>query len=80
MSAKEMFENLGYKKIQDNDDFVMYFENGKKIVRKQIIFCIENKVVELTPKLNDRKHYFTRVNMEELKAIIQQCKEFGWYE
>ena len=81
MCSKDItLEDLGYDKIQDNDDFIMYFENKEKIVRIQIVFAKEQKAVELIPKINNRDHYFTRVNMDLLKAIYNKCKELEWLD
>ena len=72
MSAKDMFEELGYR-ITKNDD------------RDVIYICIENedlyiefdkkyKVVDGCPT----DDYFC--DMPLLKAINQQCKELGWID
>ncbi len=78
MTAKEMFEELGfvsllpdsyntvrYERHDDfsNDDVVVVFEKDTKNVS---VFYQYDSIVPVS------------VNMELLKAINQQCKELGW--
>ena len=84
MSAKEMFEELGYKDISynyPNKDYIAYQNN--KIVIYTIIFVKEYKCIELNPTLNAderRLIHFTRLDMKLLQAINKQVEELGWNE
>ena len=70
MTAKEMFEELVYKVIIDNDDELIYkdIENDDLDIQ----FLKKYKVVSGTPTYD----YFC--NMPILKAINKQIKELGW--
>lgn len=77
-NAKEMFEELGYKYSED-DYFISYIEhNDSKPVKYQIIFSKEYKCVEIIFVMFDKPHYFTRINIDLLKAINKQIEELGW--
>lgn len=75
MTAKEMFEGIGYKlsEAYSEDTLISYFDGKKNIT---IEFCIKNK------RFRKAKGVFDCVNISipELKAIQKQCKELGWYK
>lgn len=64
----EMFEELGYEKLKRKYADV-YIE--QKIGKGQIGFNKQTKVVY--PDINF-------INMQELQAINEKCKELGWIE
>ena len=83
MSAKEMFEELGFKKV-DGYTGIMYiketFENFEligKMAKRIFVHFVDNKV-------NVSKIFFigartdVGIDMELLKAINKQCEELGW--
>lgn len=77
-SARELFEELGYRYSEDNY-FISYIGNENIApVQYQIIFSKEYKSIELMPTINGKQHYFTRVDMKLLQAINQQVNELGW--
>lgn len=77
MTAKEMFEELGYKfrestfVINRNDYF--YYENTRK--DKLICFYLNKKEV-LTSQYKESMI----MDIATLKAINKQCEELGWLE
>lgn len=75
MSAREMFEGIGYKlsEAYSEDTLISYFDGKKNIT---IEFCVKNK------QFRKAKGVFDCVNISipELKAIQKQCKELGWLE
>lgn len=75
MTAREMFEGIGYKlsEAYSEDTFISYFDGKKNVT---IEFYIKNK------QFKKAKGFFDCVAIKEseLKAIIQQCKELGWIE
>ena len=81
-TADELFKELGYEKVrEDNDSYEIRYvkkfgiRRGKHIVffcDKTISVCSENK-----KGLAVDRDYF---NMQELKAINQKCKELGWLD
>lgn len=81
-NADKMFEELGYKKIEDkyNIDFnkLYKFNSGDKINEK-IRFCKLDKYVHIENYNYDSGITFGKyLNMQELKAINKKCEELGW--
>ena len=72
MKAKEMFKKLGYKKISDSVNWLIYnFDE---------IFEIRFYKPQQDISIYYYDETFNSIDMEELQAIIQQCKELGWLE
>ena len=80
MSAKEMFEELGYEQTLQYDEDIkedliaIRYKNRHNI---EIIFdlwdCDFVKFGKIWEHLGN-----SSITMDELKAINQQCKELGW--
>ena len=73
MTAKEMFEKLGYKYSKLlSDDVRIYYEhkNNNNQPSNFILFDLDYKSIS-----ND-----CDITLEELQAINKQCEELGWYE
>lgn len=66
MNAEEMFERLGWEKIEDGTSCLMY----KKEYRT--IYFLQNDRWIVTSA--------GHMSMDVLKAINMQCKELGWIE
>lgn len=85
MSAKEMFEKLGYKQEKDDKIHITYyngnFEN-KQRCDKQITFDLESKsFIAYSPyELNDYEDCSVFIDMQELQAINKQVEELEWLE
>lgn len=83
MEADEMFEELGYKKVrEDNDSFEIRFVKKFNIKRpRHIIFSVLDKEISVCEENNKElavnRDYFS---MQELKAINEKCKELEWIE
>ena len=81
MTAEEMFEELGYKKIKNDKHFISYSDNKYKtsnsICEKIINFNLEQRTVwcEIKDELGLRNTYFIP---KEVKATNKQLKELGW--
>lgn len=81
--ADKMFEELGYKKVrEDNDSFEIRFVKKFNIKRpRHIIFSVLDKEISVCEENNKElavnRDYFS---MQELKAINEKCKELGWIE
>lgn len=75
MSAKEMFEELGYE--QQISEYAITYQN-KDAVKYEISFNLEHKCIELEPTIDGKIHYFTRLDMKLLQAINKQVEELGW--
>lgn len=77
MSADEMLEKLGYGKCEDPVDIAFYREIGKN--EHFIIFDKEDKSVSAWKCCNCCLNITYKViNMQELQAINQKCKELNW--
>ena len=70
-TADKLFEELGYKKIRDDENKVIY-ENEKK--SKFILFNKEEKAVEVSAEYGLSELIYTN----ELQAINKKCQELGW--
>ena len=73
MTAKEMFENLGYSLEVNNKDLIKY----SKEVCGYTFFRFRLKDKEFCSGYQSVAHTATQ---NELKAVIQQFKELGWIE
>ena len=65
--ADELFDELCYEKIHDNKRRIVY----KDGILGRIEFDMKNRCVSFN---------FSVVNMQELQAINEKCKELGWLE
>lgn len=85
MTAKEMFEELGYKLTFWNSNFkeakeyqfVYENDNGRKIEFSKFMFReqIYIRFDKIFETLDNNS-----LTLDELKAINQQCKELGWLD
>ena len=71
ISAKEMFEKLGYKEVQEHSSMfaIIVYSNGKD----NIYFDFDKKFSK------EGSGSFGFIDMELLKAINKQVEELGWY-
>ena len=79
MSAKEMFEKLGYKKLPKkyNKNMILYEreeENPCTYAKFKVIvwFELKGKRIQFSP--------YYRYTLKELQAINKQVEELGWNE
>lgn len=74
MSAKEMFEKLGYKK-EHRISYIKYYKEVEQCyggpVETQIWFYQINECFEKNREV---------ITMEELQAINKQIEELGWLD
>lgn len=75
MSAKEMFEKLGYFEASypNSDELVYNFARSDIEDYRYIAFNKIDKYIEVDDNTCDFKF-----SLEELQAINQQVKELGW--
>ena len=74
MSAKEMFEKLGYTQDKQKD-YIVYWKPLKFGRELQIEFNFKFKTIEMRKTPDMRCEV---INLKELQAINQQIKELGW--
>ena len=79
MTAEQMFKELGYEK-HENAYVIFYTQDS--FLESTIVFGIKHKNIKIYDSKDDR--YKTErpknINLAELKAIIQQCKDLGWLD
>ena len=74
MTAKEMFEKLGYKYTKYGND--IEFNKQFEYAEVKIYFADFAKTIEIS---SDKDITFT-IDIEELQAINKQVEELGWNE
>lgn len=79
MSAKEMFEKLGYKIKEETSRYLRYLKkDGGYGSGAYIEFDLINKKIRLytkTPNYNNNPRY---ADFNEFQAINKQCEELEW--
>jgi hypothetical protein len=65
-------EELGYKKVVDDEVILVYCKEEKKIVFYKVF-----KTIQYTGL---RGSMFTIQDMDELKAVNEVCRELGWLD
>ena len=75
MSAKEMFEELGYKIVQNDMNWLRYGINTSKWYACFIDFNLREKKIEISNKVDT---FGKTIELDELQAINKQVEELGW--
>ena len=79
MSAKEMFEKLGYEQ-RKHENFIKYV--GKFFISDWHIVLFDLTVKTITPQVSSDSPFTTLepldLNVELLQAINKQVEELGW--
>lgn len=76
--ADKLFEELGYKKIEESKRYLRYSNSGR--YGEHIDFELKLKEIRATRVTTQGNTHFRYINMQELKAINLKCKELGWIE
>lgn len=78
MSAREMFEKLEYKQVENNANYISYkYElSNCSYIYSTIRFYLPQQVIEFY--YND--DILNSIAVEELQAINKQVEELGWNE
>ena len=77
MSAKEMFEKLGYELTLDNEYGIIYEEEYEPESQDEITRIIFDKKCKTFYK-NNYIGYAKEIFLEELQAINKPVEELGW--
>lgn len=82
MNAKEMFEELGYKKEKDiiNEQFIISYKKDDCPGFYRICFSKPDKTIVARYFDENGEMYAQIVKVQEFKAINQQCRELGWLQ
>lgn len=75
MTAKEMFEELGYQRNEENEKIIYLIETKGSFYYQEIIFNLLQKVIVI-----DGNFLEVAIETNLLKAIDKQAKELGWIE
>ena len=85
MTAKEMFEKLGYKiglpYNSKNENYAILFDKDFGNKYHEIRFMLRDKTIQCSKIFyDDKKMWALTISVEEIQAIHQQMKELGWIE
>jgi hypothetical protein len=72
MSAKEMFEELGYEYERQGKD--IYCEKEFPVTKARIYFCDRKRTIDIATD----EHITFDLDLQELQAINKQIEELGW--
>ena len=73
MTAREMFEELGYQRNEENEKIIYLIETKGSFYYQEIIFNLVKKII-----LIDGNFLEVAIENNLLKAIDKQAKELGW--
>ncbi len=73
MNAREMFEELWYKRNVENEKIIYLIETEGSFYYQEIIFNLLQKVIVI-----DGNFLEVAIETNLLKAIGKQAKELGW--
>lgn len=73
MTAREMFEELGYQRNAENEKIIYLIETKGSFYYQEIIFNLSQKVIVI-----DGNFLEVAIETNLLKAINEQAKELGW--
>ena len=76
--ADELFKELGYKKIEENDKYVLYLSEKSLWRQRKIRFWKDEKVIFNDLLEDDKVVSSVQIGIEELQAINEKVKELGW--
>ena len=79
MSAKEMFEELGFELVYENSNRLIYRDKVNKVIIFTLCLKEYSAFIDRNNLDSEDAEYYS-INMDLLKAINQQCKELGWFD
>lgn len=82
MSAKEMFEELGYEIDEENDKEILYKMKWEISTSYYVGFDLDHKNFEcfITSDSPFEPAKSFAIDLDLLQAINQQCRELGWLD
>lgn len=75
MTAREMFEELGYQRNVENEKIIYIIETKGSFYYQEIIFNLVKKIIVI-----DGNFLEVAIENNLLKAINKQAEELGWIE
>lgn len=81
MSAKEMFEELGYHEAYEHNNIITYHkEEHNPYILYGFEFVLNHEFISCYRKVGNKFNYgAVNLSLEELKAINKQIEELGWF-
>ena len=80
-TADELFKELGYEIEDKSFSSILYEKNISLSERVYIYFRLKEKLVQAEYVDDDYEmRGASYLNMQELKAINEKCKELGWLD
>ena len=73
MTAREMFEELGYQRNEEKEKIIYLIETKGSFYYQEIIFNLLKKIIVI-----DGNFIEVAIESDLLKAINEQAKELGW--
>lgn len=73
MTAKEMFEKLGYEIVTNNSRRIKYADKDTRLDKE-----IEFNLIKKAFRKGDSDYFSYFITLKELKAINKQVEELGW--
>ena len=73
MTAREMFEELGYQRNEEKEKIIYLIETKGSFYYQEIIFNLVQKVIVI-----DGNFLEVAIESDLLKAINKQAEELGW--
>lgn len=73
MTAREMFEELGYQRNVENEKIIYIIETKGSFYYQEIIFNLVKKIIVI-----DGNFLEVAIENNLLKAINKQVEELGW--
>lgn len=77
-NADKLFYELGYEKIEENDEYVLYLSKEFIGRKRKIRFWKDDKVIFNDLLEDDKVVSSVQIGIDELKAINMKCLELGW--
>ena len=81
-TAKEMFENLGYKQLgsfkPNHNKYIIIAWSKEQYEDRFTVYFYDNKAVRVIMETKRGEIYPPIIELEELQAINKQVEELGW--
>ena len=80
MTAREMFEELGFEQTLNDSDFIFYEKIEAESCHTRFMFALESRSFEAIFYVDGYGGGGYFIELDEFKVILKQMKELGWIE
>lgn len=80
MTAKEMFEKLGFEQTLNDSDFIFYEKVEAESCHTRFMFALESRSFEAIFYVDGYGGGGYFIELDEFKVILKQMEELGWVE